>query len=227
MTDKITSLQNPGIKFARSLRARNKREKYGLTLLEGYRAVSRAFECGIQFRECYFCPGLFLGKNELPLISRIAGTGAHTSEVSEPVLKKIAYRDRPEGIIAVAETKKHRIADIPLKKNGLYIIAESIEKPGNLGSILRSADAAGADGLIVCDKCTDIYNPNVITASTGALFSVNIAEASSAETLQWIRTNNIKTLAATPEAETLYYNTDLTGKTAVVVGTEQYGLTDF
>jgi len=227
MTEKITSLQNPGIKFARSLRVRNKREKSGLTLLEGYRAVSRSFECEIEFQDCYFCPSLFLGENEMPLLEKISKKGAKVVEVTEDVLKKIAYRDRPEGIIAVVKTKKHILDDIPVKENGLYIIAEAIEKPGNLGSILRSADASGVDGVIVCDKCTDIYNPNVITASTGALFSVPIAEASSEETLKWIKENSISTLAATPEAKDIYYKTDLTEKIAIIVGTEQYGLTDF
>lgn len=227
MNEKITSLQNPGIKFARSLRTRNKREKSGLTLLEGYRAVSRSFECGIEFQDCYYCPSLFLGSNEMPLIEKISEKGAKVVEVTEDVLKKIAYRDRPEGIIAVVKTRKHSINDIPVKENGLYVIAESIEKPGNLGSILRSADAANVDGVIVCDKCTDIYNPNVITASTGALFSVPLAETTSEEALEWIRKNKIKTLAATPEADKTYYKTDLTEKIAIIVGTEQYGLTDF
>jgi TrmH family RNA methyltransferase len=162
----------------------------------------------------------------MPLLAKIAETEAEVIEVSENVLKKIAYRDRPEGIIAVVKTKKHTLAEIPVKENGLYIIAEAIEKPGNLGSILRSADAAAVDGVIICDKCTDIYNPNVITASTGALFSVNIAESTSEETLLWLKNNNITTLAATPEAKKIYYETDLTGKIAVVVGTEQHGLTD-
>jgi TrmH family RNA methyltransferase len=227
MSEIITSLQNQRIKFARTLRTRNKREKSGLTLLEGYRAVSRSLECGIEFQECFFSPALFLGKNEKPLLAKIAETGAEVTEVTEDVIKKIAYRDRPEGIIAVVKSKKHTLDEIPVKENGLYIIAESIEKPGNLGSILRSADAAAVDGVIVCDKCTDIYNPNVITASTGALFSVNIAEATAEETLVWLKKHKISTLAATPEAEEIYYNTDLTGKVAVVVGTEQYGLTDF
>ena len=227
MSEIITSLQNQKIKFARTLRTRNKREKHGLTLLEGYRAVSRSFECQIKFQTCFYTPSLFLGTNEMPLLAKIAKTGAEVIEVVEDVMKKMAYRDRPEGIIAIAKTKKHTLAEIPIKENGLYIIAEAVEKPGNLGSILRSADAAAVDGVIVCDKCTDLYNPNVITASTGALFSVNIAEATSEETLQWLKKNNIATLAATPEAKNIYYKTDLSGKIAVVVGTEQYGLTDF
>ena len=227
MAEIITSLQNSKIKFARTLRVRNKREKNGLTLLEGYRAVSRSLECGIEFQRCFYCPTLFLGTNEMPLLAKVAESGAEVLEVTENVLNKIAYRDRPEGIIAVVKTKKHNLSEIPIKQNGLYIIAEAIEKPGNLGSILRSADAAGVDGVIVCDKCTDIYNPNVITASTGALFSVNIAEATSKETLEWLKKNKISTLAATPEAENIYYHADLTKTIAVIVGTEQHGLTDF
>ena len=227
MSDQITSLQNPKIKLVKSLRTRNKREKHGLTILEGYRAVSRALECEMKFRECFFCPSLFLGKNDKPLIAKIAEKGIPTYEVTEQIIRKIAYRDRPEGIIVTAEPRQHTLKNIPLKADGLYIIAESIEKPGNLGSILRSADAAGVDGLIVCDKCTDIYNPNVITASTGALFSVNIAETTKEAALEWIRNNNISTLAATPEADAIYYKTDLSGKIAIIVGTEQYGLTDF
>ncbi len=227
MSEVITSLQNKKIKFARTLRTRNKREKNGLTLLEGYRAISRSLECNMQFQTCFYSPPLFLGSNEMPLLAKIAETGAEVIQVSEGVLKKMAYRDRPEGIIAVAKTKQHTLAEIPIRENGLYIIAEAIEKPGNLGSILRSADAAAVDGVIVCDKCTDIYNPNVITASTGALFSVNIAEATSEETLQWLKDNNIITLAATPEAKEIYYKTTMTEKIAVIVGTEQHGLTDF
>ena len=227
MYEKITSLQNPGIKFAKSLRQRNKREKNKLTLLEGYRALSRGLECGMRFETCYFSPSMFLGENEMSLIEKIVASGAKVFEVSEQVLKKIAYRDRPEGLIAVAKIREHNLDSIPVKENGLYIVAESIEKPGNLGSILRSADAAGADGVIVCEKCTDIYNPNVITASTGAIFSMPVAEASNDEALDWIRKNKLATLAATPEAETEYYGMDLTQGIAVIVGTEQYGLTEF
>lgn len=223
----ITSLQNPGIKFARSLRNRKAREESGISLLEGYRAVSRGLECGIVFTECYFAPELFLGENESELIAKVGAGGANVQEVTAEVLSKIAYRDRPEGIIALMKVKEHRLDLIPVRQDGLYIIAESIEKPGNLGSILRSADAVGADGVIVCDKRTDIYNPNVITASTGALFSANLAEATAEETYEWLIKHKVQILAATPEAEDIYADVDLTCGIAIVVGAEQYGLTDF
>ena len=211
----------------RSLRNRKAREESGFSLLEGYRAVSRALECGVEFSECYYAPDLFLGENESALIAKIEDRGAVVQEVAGHILAKIAYRDRPEGIIAVMRVKEHALDLIPVKKDGLYIVAESIEKPGNLGAILRSADAVGVDGIIVCDKCTDIYNPNVITASTGALFSANLAEASAEATYEWLKKNKIMILAATPDAEELYTDVDLTKGIAVVVGAEQYGLTDF
>lgn len=223
----ITSLQNPGIKFARSLRNRNAREESGLSVLEGYRAVSRGLECGVKFTECYFAPELFLGENEASLIDKVAESGANVQEVTANVLAKIAYRDRPEGVIAIMQIREHTLSGISAKEDGLYIVAESIEKPGNLGSILRSADAVNADGVIVCDKRTDIYNPNVITASTGALFSANLAECSAEEAFKWLKKNSITILAATPEANDIYTDVDLTKGTAIVVGAEQYGLTDF
>lgn len=223
----ITSLQNPGVKFARSLRNRKAREESGLSVLEGYRAVSRGLECGMEFTECYYAPELFLGKNESELIAKIASSGAHVKEVAGNVLAKIAYRERPEGIIVIMKIREHSLAQIPVKKSGFYLVAESIEKPGNLGSILRSADAVAADGIIVCEKRTDIYNPNVITASTGALFSANLAEASAKDTYDWLKKNEIKIMAATPEAEKIYTDIDLTQGIAIVVGAEQYGLTEF
>ncbi|MFA6999034.1 MAG: RNA methyltransferase, partial [Victivallaceae bacterium] len=136
-------------------------------------------------------------------------------------------RERPEGLVATAVMKSHTLENIPVKKNGFYLIAESIEKPGNLGSMLRSADAAGVDGLIICDKGTDLYNPNVIRASTGALFCVPLAETDSVTALNWLRANDIKILSATPHSEFNYSEFDFTGGVAIVVGREQTGLTEF
>ncbi len=224
---KLTSLQNPRIKAAAKLRDRRGRDKAGLTLLEGYRDLIRAFEFGMEITECYYCPAMFLGENEFPLLERLKSAGVQVFEVDDHVLRKLAYRDRPEGLIAVAKIRKHLLENIPAVENGLYLVAEAVEKPGNLGSMLRSADAAGCDGLIICDKCTDIYNPNVIRASTGALFSVPLAEADSEPALAWFRKNNIKIFAATPHTDNIYTETDLSGGCALLLGTEQYGLSDF
>ncbi len=223
---KITSTQNNTVKNAVKLRDRKGRDATGLTLLEGYRELSRALEYGQTLKECFFCPEQFLGVNEHSLLENLAAHGVTLYEVPDFLLNKLAYRDRPEGLIATMQMNRHTLADMPLFPNGFYLIAEAVEKPGNLGSILRSADAAGADGLIICDKRTDIYNPNVIRASTGALFSVPLAVTETAEVLPWLRRNHIKVISATPHAEPVYTDIDMTQSIAIVVGTEQVGLSD-
>ena len=138
----------------------------------------------------------------------------------------MTYRDRPEGLLGVAPQFHPTFADLRPRGPGFYIIAEAIEKPGNLGTILRSADAAGVDAVIVCDRCTDIFNPNVVCASIGTLFTVRVVEASSADTLAWARAAGITVLAATPHTNQLYTDVDLRGPVAIAVGAEQYGLSE-
>lgn len=225
--EKLTSLQNPRIKAVCRLRERHAREEEKKTILEGYRELTRAFEFGMKLDECFYCPSMFLGENEFPFLEKLKESGVNVAEVSEQVLSKMAYRDRPEGLIAVAFMMEHSLESLPPVKNGLYLIAEALEKPGNLGSILRSADAAGANGLIICDRCTDIYNPNTIRASTGALFSVPLAEANPEEVYNWLKANDIKVLAATPHTDHIYSEVDMTCPIAIAVGAEQYGLSDF
>ena len=167
----------------------------------------------------------FQYENEDNLLKSLQDRGAKLIKVPESILQKMSYRDRPEGLVALSPVRDHKLKNMPIVKNGLYLVVEAIEKPGNLGSILRSADASGVNGLIVCDKCTDLYNPNVLRASTGAIFYVPIAECSSPEAIAWLHSNNIKTLAATPHAEKSYDCVDMTRSTAIVAGTEQFGLT--
>lgn len=223
----ITSHQNQRIKDIIKLKDRRGRDKSGKTFLEGYRLISRALNADFPIEECYFCPSLFLGANENSLLSNLEKTGTKLIKVTESILIKMAYRERPEGLIAVSPIKQHPLSELPQVKNGLYLVLEAIEKPGNLGSIMRSADASGVNGIIICDKCTDTYNPNVLTASTGAIFYVPFAECSSEEALCWLNKNNITTLAATPHADLNYDIIDMTKPTAIVVGTEQVGLSEF
>ena len=223
---KITSAQNDAVKHVIKLRDRRPREKEQLTVLEGYRELTRAREYGMELLECFFSPSHFLGENEFPLLETLASEGVRVVEVAPQLLEKMAHRERAEGLGAVAKMRRHTRADLPVVENGLYLVAEAVEKPGNLGSILRSADAAGVDGLIICNKCTDLYNPNVIRASTGALFSVPLAEAENQEAYDWLKSHGIKTLAATPHTENLYTDVDMTQAVAIVVGTEQTGLTE-
>ena len=223
---KITSAQNEAVKHVIKLRDRRPREKEQLTVLEGYRELTRAREYGMELTECFFSPSHFLGTNEFPLLETLASEGVHVMEVAPFLLEKMAYRERPEGLIAIAKMKRHTLDELPVVENGFYLVAEAVEKPGNLGSMLRSADAAGVDGMIICNKCTDLYNPNVIRASTGALFSVPLAEAENEEAMEWLRSRHIKTLAATPHTENIYTDVDMTQAIAIVVGTEQTGLTE-
>ncbi len=223
----ITSAQNDGVKHLVRLRNRRDRDREQLTVLEGYREITRGREYGLELTECWFAPEMFLGVNENPLLETLQKEGVRLFRVPPHLLAKVAYRDRPEGLIALAKMRRHTLEQMPVVPNGLYLVAESIEKPGNLGSMLRSADAAGADGLIVCDRATDFYNPNVIRASTGALFSVPLAETDNAGCLAWLREHNIRSVATTPHTESCFTEVDLTGPVAIVMGTEQTGLTDF
>lgn len=225
--DMLTSNQNPRVKEALKLNNRRERDRSGLFLIEGFRELKRAIDGGVKIQSLFICPELFLGSNEQALIAQ---SGVRPWECSVSVFKKLSYRDRPDGLVAVAvqmnsslETLSKRIAGKPAP---LIVVAEAIEKPGNLGTILRSADAAGADGVIVCDRCTDIYNPNVVRASVGTLFTLPVIEASTDEVFAWLKAHHIRTAAATPSAQALFTEVDFSGPIAIAVGTEQLGLSD-
>jgi TrmH family RNA methyltransferase len=229
MAEKITSLQNPRIKQLVKLRDRRPRDEAGVFLVEGYRQIRRALEKNIRLTELYFSPEWFLGENEPALIEQARQAGAQLFELTKEAFAKVAYRERPDGLLAVAPQWKRSLADIatPDGKAPFLLVVEAIEKPGNLGTILRSADAAGVDALIVCDPVTDLFNPNVVRASTGVLFSVPVVIASSEEVREWLRAKAIRSVATTPSATDLYTATDLRGPLAIVMGSEQYGLSDY
>ena len=224
----IESLQNPKVKAALKLNNRRERNQTGLFVIEGYRELRRAVEGGVQIRSVFICPELFLGVNEQALIGQIRQLGSDVIECMPHVFEKLSYRDRPDGLLAIGVQMKQTLAlltqRIANRKNVLLVVAESIEKPGNLGTILRSADAAGADGVIVCDRCTDIYNPNVVRASVGTLFTLPVVEAEGGEVLAWLKQHQIRSVAATPSAEQEFTEVDLRGSIAIAVGTEQLGL---
>lgn len=222
----ISSVQNARVKEAIHLRERRERDKTGLFLIEGYRELLRAVDANRPIKQLFICPQLFLGSNEEVLIERIKTRGAQVFVCSEAVFQKLSYRDRPDGLIAIAPQQHLSLQELALKKNPFLIVAEAIEKPGNLGTILRSSDAVGLDALIVCDRCTDIYNPNVVRASVGTLFTIPVIEAEGKTTLQWLKEHNIAILAATPSAEKEYTEVDMTKPLAIAVGTEQLGLSE-
>ena len=225
--EKITSLQNPRVKQLVKLRDRRPRDDAGVFLVEGYREIRRALEKRIPLTEIYFSPDWFLGENERALIEQARSDGALVFELTKDTFAKVAYRERPDGLLAVAPQWHRTLAELALPADPFLLVVESIEKPGNLGTILRSADAAGCDAVIVCDPVTDIFNPNVVRASTGVLFSVPLVVAESPAVHAWLSARKIRTIATTPAAETLYTAADLRGPLAVVMGSEQYGLSEF
>jgi TrmH family RNA methyltransferase len=244
--EKITSLQNPRVKELVKLRDRRPRDEAGVFLVEGYREIRRALEKRIALRELYFSPEWFLGENEPALLAQAEAAGAQLFELAKDAFAKVAYRERPDGLLAVAPQWRRTLADLDQIVAGLgeagpgsatpatanpkppfLLVVEAIEKPGNLGTILRSADAAGCHAVIVCDPVTDIFNPNVVRASTGVLFSVPCVVAESAAVHAWLRGRKICTVATTPAAAKIYSDADLRGPLAIVMGSEQYGLSKF
>jgi TrmH family RNA methyltransferase len=222
----ITSLGNDRIKRLVRLRNRRERDRSGEFLVEGYREVHRAVAAGIEIRELYVCPELYLGESEPELVAAAEASGARVIPVAAAPFHKASYRDRPEGLLAVAGRFDTSLGRIPETPEPLVLVVESIEKPGNLGTMLRTAEAAGADGVIVCDPTTDPFNPNVVRASLGTLFLVPLAVASTGDTIRELRRRGVKSFAATPDADLPYFEADLGAPAAVVIGSEQLGLTD-
>lgn len=223
MTLKITSLQNPRIKAVIRLRERREREATGTMLVEGHDELALACAVGLRPRELYFAPDA-ARPEERELATRLAGDGVPLVEVTAAVMTKLAYREHPGALLAVAATPSTRLDDLILPANPLLIIAEGVEKPGNLGAILRSADAAGAAGVILCAPRTDFFNPNVVRASKGTVFRVPIASTDHDTLFAWLAAHNIALIAADPAATTSFWDADLSGPLALAVGTEHDGL---
>ena len=222
----ITSPSNPKLKHVVKLRSCSTREECGEMIVEGYRECRRALDNGYRPRAIFHCAEFYLkNENEPALVDECARLGAEVYACSKACFAKIAYKDRPDGLLMVGPHVSVTLADLDLPENALVVVTEAIEKPGNLGTILRSADAAKVAAVIVCDRATDIHNPNVVRASTGTLFSVPVVEATSDEALAFLKAHGFRILAATPHAEKLHFEVDLTGNVAIALGAEQYGLT--
>ena len=226
MDDAITSTQNPRVKALVKLKKRSERDSQGVFLTEGYRPITRALAAGFHFDELYYCPEWFLGSNEQKVLDDAHRTETKLIKLGKEAFTKIAYRERPEGLIAIGKQWHPQLSDLKLSENPFLIVVEAIEKPGNLGTILRSADATGAEAVIVCDSVTDLFNPNVVRASTGVLFTTPTIITDSKSAIDFLKAKNIKTLAATPAATELYTDVDLQQPVAIVMGSEQFGLTD-
>lgn len=216
----ITSPQNPRVKHIVKLRDdKRQRRQDGLMLVEGYDEIQLALSAG-------HVPRTILSAPELAS-RQLAAVNAESLTVSAAVFEKMSYRENPDGWLAVFPIPQMSLEDLNLSEVPLVIVAESIEKPGNLGAILRTADAAGVDALLVCDPRLDVWNPNVVRASRGAVFSVPLVECENASALEWLKRGAIRIIAATPSAEEIYSNISLGKPVAIAVGTEDEGLSDF
>ena len=225
--EELTSLQNPRVKQVVRWRNRPDRDDSQVVLAEGYRALVRALAGGYPLKEIFVCPECFPPEkhHEEELLAQWAARGARLIRVAPLPFEKMCYRDRPEGLLGVGPQLHRGLEALKPAKNPFYLVAEQIEKPGNLGTIMRSSDAVGVDGLILCASRTDLFNPNVVRASTGNLFTLPVAEATTRETIPWLKKKGVKILATSPHADPLYTQVDLTAPVAVAVGAEQYGLT--
>ena len=216
----ITSLQNPKIKYIVKLREdKRQRQKDGVMLVEGYDELTLALSSGLKPQALLTAPELVFRSIDIP--------PADVTTVTRTVFEKISYRDNPDGWLGIFPIPKTSLEDLKISASPLVIVAESVEKPGNLGAILRTADAAHVDALLVCDPRVDLWNPNVIRASRGAVFTVPTVEVDSPTALAWLRSRTMRVLAATPSAEVSYTSIDLNQPIAIAVGTEDEGLTDF
>jgi len=219
---RIESVQNPFIKNTLKLQDKSReRRKQGKFVIEGRREIELAKKGNYEFCTLLYVPQIY----DSTLISKFPNT--EKIEISLEVYHKIAYRGSTEGIIAIAKTKSTELNDLNFAtKNPLILVAESIEKPGNIGAMLRTADAANLDAVILADPKTDLYNPNVIRSSVGCVFTNQIASANSKEIIDFLKDYNINIFSATLQNSNVYTHEDFTGATALVVGTEANGLTE-
>jgi TrmH family RNA methyltransferase len=218
----ITSHQNPKIKNVLALEKAREREQQNVFLLEGIKELTLAIEGKYVINTVFFCPQII----STEAILEIVAEENLLIPVQQNVFEKIAYRDSTGGVIAIVQQKKHTLENIQLRKNPLVLILESVEKPGNLGAILRTADAANVDAVIICDPQTDFYNPNVIRSSVGCIFTTQIASSTSQETIAWLNKNEINIFATSLESSTAYHTIDFTRPSAIIMGTESTGLSD-
>lgn len=220
----ISSAQNPKIKLLLQLQQKSsERRRQGMFAVEGLREVFHCISAGYEVDSLFYCPQIVDG-DALEQIRRLSPLGK-CYEINDDIYQKVAYRGGTEGIIAEVRTRNLKLQDLKLSSSPLIMVLESVEKPGNLGAILRSADASGVDAVIVCDPLTDLFNPNLIRSSIGAIFTVPTVACSSSECISFMKKRGIQILTAQLQDSSLYYATDMCRPTAIIMGTEATGLT--
>lgn len=220
----IFSPQNAFIKQLAQLKDKSReRKKTGTFLIEGVREISLAIKGGYKLETVLFYPELFSAEQ----LSNLGSQPLNIIEISKEVYQKLAYRGTTEGLLAVANSKKDQLNNLKFKnKNPLILIAEAPEKPGNIGALLRTADAANIDAVIIANPKTDLYNPNIIRSSVGCIFTNQIATGTTSEIIEFLKAKNINIYSAILQESVQYHTQDYTQPTAIVVGTEATGLSD-
>lgn len=226
MTDDvdITSPANARLKTLVALHRRRTRAQAGVTVVEGHDELALVLDAGAVPTTLFCCPDL-LTAERAALVDRVAAAGSEVVRLGRTAYDKVSYRDSPDGLLAVVPDPATRLDDLVLPERALVLVVEGIEKPGNLGAMLRTAEAAGVHAVVAASPVTDWANPNVVRASKGTLFAVPVASAPADEVVAWLRHCGLRIVVATPEAERLVTDVDLTGPTALVVGTEHEGVT--
>ena len=222
----LASPSNPRIKAAARLRERRDRQATGLTLVDGARELRRALANAIEVVEVFVCEPLLAGEDARAVLDALRGGGVPITTTTEAAFAKLAFGDRAEGLVAVIRAPIGPLSDLILPPDPLLVVVEGVEKPGNIGAILRSADGAGADAVIAASSRTDLTNPNVIRASAGTIFAMPLAAAPTDAVIAWLRDQGVRILAARVGDGGPYTDADLTGSVAIVLGSEAGGLTD-
>lgn len=225
----VTSTKNPKISDLLALqeKSRLRREK-GLFVLEGRREITRCLDSGYIPEALFYCKEIISQTDLESILAKASSANGRFEaiEVSANVYDKAAYRGGTEGVIAEMRSKDNSLEKLSVRKDPIIVVLEEVEKPGNIGAVLRSADAAGVDAVIICNPLTDLYNPNLIRASVGAVFTVKTATASSPDVIKWLKDRHIQILTAQLQDSLPYYDSDMTGGTAIVMGTEDTGLSE-
>jgi TrmH family RNA methyltransferase len=222
----ISSLQNPKIKQIQRLQEKaSERKKNNLTLVEGRKEIELALKANVPIQSAFFCQELIRPADFEPILSKIAKNKVF--QVKKQVFERIAYRENSFGIVLVVEPPCYTLENLHLSENPLLVVLENVEKPGNLGAILRTADAAGVDAVVVCNPQTDLLNPNVVRSSLGCIFTTQVVTCTNEEALAFLKKRNIQILATALTASLPYTQIDFRKPTALVMGTEATGLSDF
>ncbi len=223
----ISSTANPRIKHVGKLKHRKYRDLFGLTVIDGFRELQRAHASRAEIDEIFVCFDILESFGGQTACDEVRSWGRELTEVSRLVFEKMCFGQRAEGVLGTCRVAKHILSENGLTSGPLIVVLDQLEKPGNLGAILRSCDGAGVDAVILADSRTDVYNPNVIRSSTATVFSMRIMQASISEAYDFLRKLSIKIIAATPDGRQSYDTTDLRGAVALVLGSEDKGLRDF